>query len=249
MKRLWIVLLLCSMFVTITTAQTETDALQQAESAYNDGDYQQAITLYETVIANGARNSQIYFNLGNAYYLADDLGRALVNYRRAHELNPRDSDINFNMNRVRGQRIDIQGDETDVFDTLAALTSGTLTVTELGWIALVIWSGGFLLLALYIRRIQWHETLRVPLIIIGTLVILSIILLSSRLYVAHSRPSAVIVAPAVLVRSGPGENYLEHFQIHAAAEIRILEMRDGWIRFTLPDGRQGWIPQDSAEKV
>ncbi len=249
MKRLWIVLFLCSMCVSITTAQTGTEALQQAEIAYNDGDYQQAITLYETVIANGAHNSEIYFNLGNAYYLADDLGRALLNYRRAHVLNPRNSDIDFNLTRVRGQRIDIQGDETAVFDTLAALTSGTLTVAELGWIALGIWSGGFILLALYIRRIQWHETLRVPLIIIGTLVIMSVILLSSRLYVEHSRPAAVIVAPAVLVRSGPGENYLQHFQIHAAAEIRILEIRDGWIRFTLPDGRQGWIPQASAEEV
>ena len=63
------------------------------------------------------------------------------------------------------------------------------------------------------------------------------------------RPPAVVVEERVYVYSGPGEQYLELFLLHAGAEIRRIDSTGGWIRFELSDGREGWLPATAVEFV
>jgi uncharacterized protein YgiM (DUF1202 family) len=58
-----------------------------------------------------------------------------------------------------------------------------------------------------------------------------------------------MVEKAVQVMSGPGEKYLELFELHTAAEVTIVDTRGEWTRFHLPDGREGWIPNAAIERV
>ena len=71
--------------------------------------------------------------------------------------------------------------------------------------------------------------------------LLAVGLLSARVYVETQQPVAVVLSETVEVMSGPGDNYLPLFSLYEAMEIRVLEERDGWLRFALADGRQGWI--------
>ncbi len=248
--RYFIIILLCCFTLTIpASAQSDADTLRAANAAYENGDYPLAILLYETVITAGARDGVVYFNLGNSYYQSGDSGRALLNYRRAQNIMPRDLDLNINIARIRSERTDIQGDETALPDSLSALTSNTLTITEFGWLMLVLWALWFVILLVRILRPRWRSTLIVPLLAFGITLIIGIALFGSRLYVENYRPAAVVVAPITQVMSGPGDNYLGHFQIHIATELRILETRGEWTRFVLPDGRQGWILDETIEKI
>ena len=115
------------------------DLAQQATVAYEDGDYETAITQYIRLIDAGVNDAVVYFNLGNAYYQTGEVGRSLVNYRRAHRLIPRDSQLNENIARVRAQRVNLAGDETDPFNSLSEATAGSLTLRELAWIVLLLW--------------------------------------------------------------------------------------------------------------
>jgi len=58
---------------------------------------------------------------------------------------------------------------------------------------------------------------------------------------AHDRETEVM--------SGPGEQYFNLFDLHAAAEVRVVEQRGNWLWVELPDVRQGWIPITAVEKV
>ena len=49
--------------------------------------------------------------------------------------------------------------------------------------------------------------------------------------------------------TGPGTDYVEIFELHSAAEIRIVEERNHWVRFQLPDLREGWIEDRSLEVI
>jgi hypothetical protein len=65
-------------------------------------------------------------------------------------------------------------------------------------------------------------------------------------------PPAVVVASQVDVTSGPGtgEQYLVEFNLHAGAEVRLLESRPGWRRVALPGGNfQGWVPVEAVASV
>jgi tetratricopeptide (TPR) repeat protein len=222
---------------------------EQAAAAYESEEYDAAIRLYESVLASGAQDGSVFYNLGAAYYQAGDLARALINYRRAQNFIPRDNDLATNIALIRVQRLDVQGDETGLVESLSGLTSGFLTMTELFWIALVSWALWFALLSAAILRGRLREMLRGPLLIFGILALAGLLFLGSRLYAATSIPSAVVVEPTVSVMSGPGEDFLEIFQLHGAAEVHLLEKNADWVRFSLPDGRQGWIPAEAVETV
>ncbi len=62
------------------------------------GKFEQAVSLYEQLLESGFINGQIYYNLGNACYRLGTPGKAIMYYRRAEELLPRDADIKANIN-------------------------------------------------------------------------------------------------------------------------------------------------------
>src|SRR5688500_8608937 len=98
--RVWFIALL--LITEMISAQSDSaELLLQADTAYMTGDYETSQSLYETIIQAGFRDFRVYFNLGNAYYQSGDLGRALLNYRRAQEISPRDTDLRNNLVLVR----------------------------------------------------------------------------------------------------------------------------------------------------
>ena len=88
------------------------EAFSKANKLSGDSDqaqalYQQAIAGYQKIIeAGGIHNAMLYYNLANSYLLTDDLGRAILNYRRAQYLDDSNPDIHKNLNFARSKRID-----------------------------------------------------------------------------------------------------------------------------------------------
>jgi hypothetical protein len=100
-------------------------AFQQANTAQNPDLarplYGKAILVYEKIIEQGGvHNSRLYYNLANAYLLKDDLGRAILNYRRAARLDSADLNIQKNLAFARSRRVDTVevGAQRRVLETL-----------------------------------------------------------------------------------------------------------------------------------
>lgn len=123
---------------------------QQADSAYNAENYKEAIQLYNKSIAEEGRSSDIYYNLGNAYFRADRLGQAVLNYERALRLNPANKDARTNLEFVKKRIQDKPEDDTAFFASVHHAIMSSMTANAWAWVAFTI----FLLLmgavALYI---------------------------------------------------------------------------------------------------
>jgi hypothetical protein len=237
MRQLLCLLLFC---VTVMAIHAQTVTERGAE-AYNLQDYQTAITLYEEAISSGQHSGATFYNLGNAYYEAGILGQAMLNYRRAAVYLPRDSDLSINLARVRAQRTTITTGETDWLNQLATLTNDSLTLFELSILVFAAWILFFLMLAIGVVRGGQDGNYRLLVAIVGVILLGGLILMGSRVYVETQRPTAVVMADSAVVMSGPGLDYLSIYTIQAAAEVRIIESSGDWVRFTLPDGRGGWV--------
>ena len=85
-----------------------------ADSAYVRGDYAQAIALYEELLEEG-ESSEVYYNLGNSYFKADNIGKSILNYERALLLNPGNSDIRANLDIARSKTQDNLVSTPDIF--------------------------------------------------------------------------------------------------------------------------------------
>ena len=230
-------------------------SFREANSITNDPNraerlYERAILNYEKVIQEGGiRNSKLYYNLGNAYFLKEDIGRAILNYRRAEKLDKADADIQKNLAFARSRRIDKVTIKTEkrVLQTLFFWHYDFSTKTKflLTCICFAMVCMSVTIMVWYGRAAPWV----VATVICGLLAagFLTSVVLEAR---SH-RISGVITAPAVIARQGDGPNYPESFKdpLHAGTEFDLLERRSGWFHIRLSDNSDGWIPDNSAGLV
>src|SRR5690606_11741 len=87
-------------------AFSDDDLLRKAERSYDEKKYRLAIENYEKLIEQGYASYQLYYNLGNAYYRNNELGRAIYNYELARKLEPNDEDVRINLSIAASKTID-----------------------------------------------------------------------------------------------------------------------------------------------
>lgn len=223
--------------------------MSQANQLYEQGRFEDAVDLYEELVKAGAKDGNLYFNLGNTYFKSGDLGRAILYYRRAEHLLPRDGDVAANIQVARANTADqIEGENEGAVVAGVRRLIGWATLDEAAAAALTLWivlcglSVGTILLRR--RRVLLYLTS-----ITATLLVLSIMSIGVRLLDERRQPPAVIVATETEVRSGPGDDYLTEFALHAGAEVRIIERRGEWVRIALPGELQGWATTDAVIEV
>ena len=232
-------------------------AFRQANSLTAEADrakqlYKKAILNYEKIINDGRiRNAGLYYNLANAYFLEGDLGKAILNYRRAENLDAGNANIQKNLAFARSRRIDKVRVKTEkkVLQTLffwhydfAIKTRFILTCLFFAIVCLVltvvIWFGRSAAL-----------TAAVVTGVILTLCFFVSVVVDAR--VRAGRTCGVITAEQVISRQGDGANYAGSFKdpLHTGTEFDLLEHRPGWLHIKLSDDTDGWIPDNSAELI
>lgn len=231
----------------------DTQAVSAANQLYQVGNYEDAQRIYEQLISQGVEDSTVYYNLGNTYFRQGDLGRAVLNYQRAAQLNPRDPDIKANLELARDMA-DVPFTTTGPgpLNALARMTSRWLTLNETAILALGLWFlAGFLFLAIRlleggkIRRILRYGAIMALFAL--TLIGLS---LGSRIFTESTQLDGVVVAPVVAVSSEPGEEFATDFSLSGGTEVRLVETQGKWARLAVPgDVIEGWIPLNSVEAI
>jgi len=230
---------------------------REANTTTNDPDkaqklYEKAILNYEKIISEGRiKNSKLYYNLGNAYFLKEDIGRAILNYRRAQRLDKTDTNIQKNLAFARSRRIDTVEIKTEkrILETLFFwhydFSIKTKFLITCIFFAIVCISSIFML---------WRGKFAAA---VATAVICSILMVSFLASViVETRSQAnticgVITADQVVARQGDGPNYSESFKdpLHAGTEFDLLEQRTGWFHIMLSDDSEGWISDNAAELI
>ncbi len=115
MKRiiLYIVLLFCAFPICAEPL------LDRADSAYINKDYMTAVKLYEEASRILGVSTELYYNLGNAYYRSGKLGQAILNYERALHLDPANSLAKKNLEIAKTKTIDKIPDKRSFLTRLA----------------------------------------------------------------------------------------------------------------------------------
>ncbi len=78
-------------------AQKPKEIFEQANFYYNEGVYDTAIILYESILDKDLISSALLYNLGNAYYKSGNYPKAILNYEKALKISPNDEDIKSNL--------------------------------------------------------------------------------------------------------------------------------------------------------
>jgi tetratricopeptide (TPR) repeat protein len=229
--------------------------MAMAKQLYEMGQFAQAAQAYQQLIDQGFADASLFYNLGNAYYKQEDYGQAILYYRRAQQLAPRDPDIETNLKLARAQAVDQfeAAEEGGLLNQLGQSTQAWFTLNELAMAALGIW---ILFMSLLLLRSAakaggaWRKGLQYALVAAGIVLVVGLLAMGSSLYATDSQPEGVIVAAEVDISSGPGSQYVTEFTLHSGAEVDLVETRGNWVRLALPgDELEGWVPASAVASV
>ncbi|HEY5912001.1 MAG TPA: hypothetical protein VJA21_15465 [Verrucomicrobiae bacterium] len=225
----------------LTRAGDSGAAFDSANKLYEQGKFADAATEYGRIIQSGLASAPLYFNLGNAFFKAGQIGRAILAYRHAKTLTVRDPDVLANLQFARNQ---VQG--STLSSGLAARWLGKLSLNE--WTLLstgLVWCW-LLLLALP----QWRPGLKPGLrnwtIALGITAAFVCVCLGMQFAQLRFWPTAVIVTPDAPLHQAPLSESPSPITLHDGAEVRVLDRKDNWLQVSADSRRIGWVQRDQA---
>ena len=242
--------LLLTAFVIPSPATVLTNGSEElffnANQAYKEGRFNEAIDGYLRLIESGHAGGQIHYNLGNAYFKTGRLGRAILEYERARLLIPRDADLNFNLAHARDQAKDVIP-ESGQFADMAFFWLKSFNLAELFWVFVLF---NFLLwTTLVIRLFRKPEWLFYPLLIILTFWLISGLFFGVKWYQIDTDDRAVILQGEVNVLAGPDSGDTVLFRLHEGTIVRQERSEDGWKLLRLPDKKRGWVESKAVQLI
>ena len=226
-----------------TVAETDPDAARDL--------YQKAVRRFERIVREGGiHNGKLYYNIGNTYFLMGDIGRAILNYRRAQLYIPNDVLLQENLRAARAQRRDqvAEKEETKVLKTLF-FWHYDLSARARSFLFAACFAAVWMLAA--VRLVRPNTAVGWPIAVTALLAMLMFGSLAADA-IAHRRYQAgVIVSDEVVARKGDSETYEKSFTepLHAGTEFHLLETRPDWLQVELRDGRRCWLPRNSVALV
>jgi len=241
---------------SLVADSTKTDALPtlaQADSAYIQGDYLTAISMYEWIIDNQGTNATLYMNLGNCWLKRDEVAKAILYYERAYLIDPSDPDIRFNLELARTKTVDKVNPVNQLF--VVVWFKKLLALLDVnGWATLtvVLFALTILLIGIFLfskktglRKITFSFSAFFLL-----LSVLSFIFATTQMGNIRNRDTAIIMSPSVTVKSTPSSAGTDLFIIHEGRKVQILDssMKE-WVEIRLEDGNTGWIPVNVMEVI
>jgi len=218
----------------------------QAEDLYG-----KAAMRYERIIRDGGvRNGKLYYNLGNVYFRLKDLGRAILNYRRAEQYIPNDPNLKQNLDYAREKRLDDieEKQETKVLKTLFFWHYDLSTQSRVIFFSvclMLLWTAAAIRIFTQASYLRWGITVSFILSLL-----LGSSLLAEELSLRNSRPG-VVINSEVIARKGNSETYEPSFKdpLHSGTEFTLIEDRGSWYQIELADARTCWVPSNDVALV
>ena len=229
-------------------AQNSADGwFDQANAAYNSGNYEDAVVLYQNILNTEQESVPVYYNMGNAYYKMKEYPMSIYCYEKALKLDPSNEEVKANLEIANLAIVDKIEPVPESFivrwwRSLRAMCSGDLWA----WCSV----GAFALLLVF--AFMFFRSRRVGLRKLGffmglvflVVFALSVVFAAQLRHAATTRDQAIIMTPTVTVKSSPAETSVDLFVLHEGAKVTILQTSNGWNKIRIANGSIGWLEAD-----
>ena len=263
-KVLLFVVALLSLNVTLATdSHTEADAeWQRGLDAYSSADYGTARDAWERVAQLGYGSAELYYNLGNTYYRLGnhsdapfsngELGRAVLNYRRALRHDPANEDVRYNLDIAVDHTNDTEPLPQGALSAMWAAVRGMMSSN--GWaitsVVQLVMALALTLLYLLSNTIVLRKVaFFVAVVLFCTFLLSSILALSQRALMQRDDEAVVVCNSTTAVHASPENTSKVIRQPSQGVTVRVLRSHGEWAEILFSDGEKGWIRSNVIEEV
>lgn len=250
MRGTCVLLVVALLFSVSLVAQEEQFLL--ANNAYNDSDHKRSIELYNEILTNGDESSDLYLNLGNAYFKNGELGKAILSYERGLKI---DDDHEFLSQNLKYAQKQIKAPITTIPDFFLSRYWNAI-VTSLGstgWavVNVVI----LILIALAVGSWLLSTQFRAKKMAFYSLLILIPVLLLSMLAGNQKYNSEVNASHAVIISdesqllTGASSKSETIQDLSEGIKVKLIDRIDDYYKIQLMDKEIGWISIKDIEAI
>jgi len=244
------ILFLLLLIANTITAQNVDTLFVSANELYRNGAFEEAIEKYKKIESQDAVSSELYLNLGNAYYKLNKVGPTIFYYEKALKLNPLNEDVKNNLIFAKRLALDtIEEVPKTVFQRFNKNYLQKLSYNE--W-AIVVVLFSFLTSLLFLlfyfgysstRKRIYFTTSGISFIVL----IFSLFITYNQYSQAKNKKEAIVFVEKTEVRNAPTLNSEAIFTLHEGAKVFVLDTIDNWKKIRIADGKQGWIIADEIK--
>ncbi len=229
-----------------------TTPFETANEAYAKKDYQSAISNYEAILETGEYSSDLYYNLGNAYFKNGNLGKAILNFERARKNSPNDKDILHNLNHAKVSTVD-EIEPLPPFFVTSFFGGIRDLFFSTGWAIfsiLFLWIGLGIFIAQLLQKLNSNQRI-LKIISIASLVLAGFGILFGLARKSHELnfKGAIIIEKQIDFKSAPEENSENIMTLHEGTKVQLLDKIDNYHKVKLADGDEGWINEKEIEII
>ena len=230
-----------------------TDELwDMANTAYINGNFHSAAEVYEEILSRGVSSVKLYYNLANAYFKEDRIGKAILYYKRALRLAPGNDDIRYNLSVAEARTKDNIEQIPEFFFAewmrgvrrLMSCTAWSVFSLAALVCALALFLAYLLAQRLPLRKAGFY----------GTLVAAAVFMLTSWFAMGERREmlddtQAVVMSLSTAVKSSPDKSATDLFVLHEGTLVEITDRLDNWCEITIADVKKGWLECKTVETI
>jgi len=241
MKTILYVLVFC--FSLVSIAQNSSD-FDKANALYKDGKYNDAISVYNSILKTNKHSSDLYFNLGNAHYKLNHIAQSIYNYEKALALNPKDKDIKQNLAFANNMKVD-QIDILPEIGYTKYLNKFSKNFTTDTWAILTVIC--FCLFSILIISYYFTYSTKTKRILFSSsfvFLLLALFTLSLTYYKNNNEENlkpAIVFSEKSNVKTEPNFRSQDAFTLHEGTKVFVLETDKNWNKVKLSNGKTGWI--------
>jgi len=234
-----------SIFVLqISFAQDFESIFKKGNYAYNEGDFEKAISFYEQILDYGQHSSDLYFNLGNAYYRSNRVAESIFYFEKAKQLDPSNDKIKFNSLFAKNMTIDsieelpksqLEELKINIFYFFSIENWAIITVC-FSWLFLLLFSLYLFNKKPRLKRIFFLFSTFCLFILISTF---TIAYLSEK--ERKFEEFAILFSNQLNIWPEPNERGEIKFILHKGTKVVLLEKLDEWQKIRIANGSEGWV--------
>lgn len=225
---------------------------EEANAAYQAGDYEVAASKYEEILDKGETSAELYYNLGNAYYKLNKVAPSIYYYEKALQLDPKDEDILNNIEFARNMAIDDieavekAGLDKWVNELISVFSFSTWAILAISFSVLFV----FFFLWYYFSGSSLAKRILFG-VAIGCLVfcMLSVVFAFQQRSYIEDNQFAIVFSEEAEVRDEPNLRGESSFELHEGTKARLLENYQEWTKIELANGAQGWMKTEDLRKL
>ncbi len=253
LNRVLVTTWLCLASFHLSFGQSELkDVFEKANSAYQQGQYPNAIRTYNLLLEQGISNASLYYNLGCAYLKNDQLALAILNFERAIELKPFNQDYQTNLDLANKMKTDDFSNIQGFFFTRwleYLIKIGSSSFWAILSILLLFFAISSLIFWLFSQVYLLKRIAFVSGIILLGITFCAFIFGHWKQKLEYQNPFAIHINNQTEIRIAPDEESRGLIPIHEGLKVRIIDEIGEWYKIELSNKEVGWVPQNSLIRI